>query len=398
MDEEENFPLDDEEEDKEPEPEAEEEPEEEPEDEEEPEPKPKKQGGCGLWKILTLILLILLITCYFTHGFKFGGVTGGVVAEEKTSTAGVSVTVLSDSRCKECDTTSLITQLETVFGELDVTELDYSDDEGKALYDETGVVYLPAVLFTDDVKTADAYDQLQMYLIPAGDYLSLRIGADFDPEAEICDNGIDDTGNGKIDCKDPGCEGSLVCREEKSKDLQVFVMSQCPYGTKALDAMKEVLEAFKDDSIKFNVHYIASENEDGSFNSLHGQAEVDEDLRQVCAKKYYEADNKYMDYIWCRNPDITSSDWEGCAKDNGMSATKIKACAEGDEGPELLAEDIRIAQELGISASPTWLANNKYTFSGIDAEKVKTEFCNYNEDLAGCGAELSSDTAVSGSC
>ena len=252
-------------------------------------------------------------------------------------------------------------------------------------------------MFSESVKDSEAYEQLAMYLIPAGEYLSLRIGADFDPEAEICDNEIDDTGNDLVDCEDPDCENSLLCREEIKKDLKVFVMSQCPYGTKALDAMKEVLEAFEDDNIKFDVHYIASENEDGTFNSLHGQPEVDENIRQLCAKKYYEADYKYMDYIWCRNPDIMNDDWESCAEDNDMSVTKIKACFEGDEGAELLAEDILIAQELGIGASPTWLANNQNTFGGIDAAKIQAEFCKYN-DLDGCGEELSSGTAVEGSC
>ena len=35
---------------------------------------------------------------------------------------------------------------------------------------------------------------------------------------------------------------SLLCREEKKNALDVFVMSQCPYGVLGLDAMKEVLD------------------------------------------------------------------------------------------------------------------------------------------------------------
>ena len=44
----------------------------------------------------------------------------------------------------------------------------------------------------------------------------MRIGASFDPNAEICDNGEDDRDNdGLIDCDDDECKDSMACREEK---------------------------------------------------------------------------------------------------------------------------------------------------------------------------------------
>ena len=50
----------------------------------------------------------------------------------------------------------------------------------------------------------------------------------------------------------------MQCRPEVPKKLDVFVMSQCPYGVKGLDAMKEVSDNFKKagESIDFTVHYI----------------------------------------------------------------------------------------------------------------------------------------------
>ncbi len=378
---------------------AEQKPAEQPKPEPQPVPQPvqkkPKQKKSVLWPALTVIFALLFVISLLTNGFHFGGgdVTGKVTAGD------LSAIILNDERCEECDTTNLVINLKQVFPNLEINEIDYSSEEGKELYDETGVINLPAVLFTEDVKESSGYGQVSPFLVPAGEYLSLRIGADFDPEAEICDNGVDDTGNDLVDCEDPDCEGSLLCRKEKEKDLQLFVMSQCPYGTMALNSMEEVLEAFEDDDISFDVHYIATEMEDGTFQSLHGQPEVDENIRQLCAKKYYETDNKYMEYIWCRNEDISSEEWENCAFKADMSTDKIKACSEGDEGAELLAEDIKIAQELKISASPSWIANNKYQFSGIDAETIKLQFCEHNPDLEGCGEELSENTeGVEGQC
>jgi 2-hydroxychromene-2-carboxylate isomerase len=302
----------------------------------------------------------------------------------------VMAVVLNDERCGEdCDMGGLMAALESIFPGLEVIELDYSSSEGKKLYKEAGLAYLPAILFDESVKEGEGYSDVESYLDPAGDYTSLRIGAVFDPTKEICSNSIDDTGDGKIDCDDPDCEGNLVCREEKKADLQVFIMSDCPYGKLAVEALKEVADNFGD-SITYEVHYIAGETVEG-FTSLHGTYESDEDIIQLCVKE--KSPEQWLDYIYCRSIEgISGNDWKGCADTAKVDVSAVQACFDGEEGKELLRQDIRIADSLGIGASPTWLANNKYAFGGIDAETVKTGFCLYNLELAGCSNTLSSDT------
>ena len=38
---------------------------------------------------------------------------------------------------------------------------------------------------------------------------------------------------------------------------------------------------------------------------------------------------------------------------------------------------------------PTWLANNKYTFSAVGAEDIRAGYCQHNTGLAGCANTLS---------
>jgi len=95
-----------------------------------------------------------------------------------------------------------------------------------------------------------------------------------------------------------------------------------------------------------------------------------------------------MDYIWCRNKDIRSSEWQSCTGSNGIATAKIKSCFEG-EGKKLHEEDIKIANSLGIGASPTWLVNGRYKFSGIDAETIRKNVCEHNPGLKGCENKLS---------
>lgn len=308
----------------------------------------------------------------------------------------VNAYIINDKRCGECDVAILVQQLNSIFPGLAITEYEYTDADGRAFYEKVGVKYLPAILFDDSVKDGEGYDNVRNYLEEYGDYYNLRIGSSFDPTTEICDNGKDDTGNGKVDCEDDDCAQSMVCREEKPENLQVFIMSDCPYGTKAVEALKEVRDNFG--SLDFEVHYIASEMGDG-FASLHGDYEVDENIVQLCALEH--SPGEWFDYLYCRSTKgIKDIDWKECAEETGVDIEAVEACFEGEEGKELLREDIKIANSLNIGASPTWLANNKYTFSGIDAETVKSSFCQYNPDIEGCENTLSSDTGgvPEGSC
>ncbi len=315
--------------------------------------------------------------------------------------AEVNLIILNDELCEECQQyNSLATQLKGIFAGLKVTIYDYEDAEGKKLYDDLDIVYLPAFLFDETVKEGEGYSNVERYLEPVGSYYSLRVGASYNPASEICDNQVDDRDqDGLIDCEDDECKEQVVCREEMKEKIDLFVMSQCPYGTIAMDSMKEVLENFKGE-IDFEMHFIATDNGDGTFSSLHGQPEVDENIRESCVMKYYPTDYKYMDYIWCRNKDISSTEWQSCATDNGMDVNKIKTCAEGEEGKELLREKIKLSNELGIGASPTWMANNKVIFSGLDAQTIKTNYCSANPELKGCDNTLTGQTAStpSGSC
>ena len=312
----------------------------------------------------------------------------------------VNAIVLTDKRCAKCQTGGLENNLKMrFFPKLKIETIDYSDPKGQEMYKKLGLKYLPVMLFTAGVEKADKYQQIQRWMIDKGEYKQLRIPANFDPTAEICDNKKDDTGNGKVDCADPTCKEQLVCRKEIPKKVEVFVMSQCPYGVRALDAMKEVLANVK--GINFDVHYIADEAEktETGFNSLHGQPEAKENIRQLCAKKYYPRNYKWMDYIWCRNKNIRSEDWQECAKSSGMDVAKIERCSTGAEGKALHAADIKIAKSLEVSGSPTWLANNKFKFSGIAADPIKTNICQHNAGLPGCDKKLTEKANVpAGSC
>ncbi|MFH1127453.1 MAG: hypothetical protein V1718_05080 [archaeon] len=147
---------------------------------------------------------------------------------------------------------------------------------------------------------------------------------------------------------------------ENAVKLDFYVMSQCPYGTQVEDAIKPVLDKLGN-NIDFSLNFIASDNGDGTFKSLHGQPEVEGNIVQLCAAKYNS--DKYMDMIICQNKNAGAipGNWEQCAADNSLDTEKIKACFEGEEGKELFRASIKASEAVSARGSPTiYLDDNPY--------------------------------------
>ncbi len=294
----------------------------------------------------------------------------------------VPIVILTDSRCKECRPEFWERTLKDMFPGAKIKVVDYVTRTGKRLYEKIGAVKLPVVLFGRAVEKSAFYERIRRRVTPRDKYLVMETYGKWDPTREICDNQKDDDGNGRTDCDDPACRYSLVCRKAEPRKLEVFIMSQCPFAVKGLDAMREVLRTF-DNDIRFEIHFIAEAQGEG-FRALHGQAEVDENIRELCVIKYYPDNFKYLDYIWCRNRDIRSDDWTACTGENGIDTTLVDLCFSGGEGKNLLREDIKIAEGLQILGSPTWVVNGRHKFNGIDAKVIIENFCAQNSEFWGC--------------
>lgn len=321
----------------------------------------------------------------------------------------IDLVILNDERCEDCVfADDVVTSLGEIFKGLNIKKVDYNTEEGKKIFEESNLEFLPAFLFSKNVENGEGYDNVKNYLYEKGIYLELAVGSDFNPSLEICDNSIDDTGNGLVDCKDSDCSSALVCRQEIVKKLDLFSMSDCPYGVQAMDALKEVVENFKNDDFNLNINYIGDSYTEEEFNnlndsakamceqrsngkyycSLHGGYEVEEDIRSLCVNNYYP--DKFLEYIWCRNEQgIKDGDYTQCFNKR-MDVAIVDKCVSSAEGIYLFEQNTQIAKDLNIGASPTWLVNNKYQASGIASDIIKQAFCKYNSNIESCENDLSS--------
>ena len=212
-------------------------------------------------------------------------------------------------------------------------------------------------------------------------------------------------------------------------DLDLYVMSQCPFGMKAQNKLLPMVDKYHD-RINMNMRYIATdvegklseeekkarqqladeqkkkmeleatknkEEESGQpgckasfeidpnakFQSLHGPSEVDENIRQLIVSKLYP--DQFLDFILERNKNIYG-DWKPVAKRLGIDPNEIDKAMNDGRGDEWFRENIKPGNEMGISASPTIRINQEPYKNTIEATPVLYEICQSMENpMPECG-------------
>ncbi|MDO9036475.1 MAG: DsbA family protein [Methanoregula sp.] len=192
--------------------------------------------------------------------------------------------------------------------------------------------------------------------------------------------------------------------------VDLYAMSYCPYGTQTETAMKPVVDLLGTDA-DFRVRYITSVTgtTPASVQSLHGAAEVQEDLRQVCINQLYP--KQFWNYLQhfddqCYPVAGNSAALAACVRNVtatlGMDSPSIAACAAGNETVSILAADETAAVAAGAYGSPTIIING-VTYSGArNPEAYKEAICNsFTTPPAACSTALASASntnPAAGSC
>lgn len=204
-----------------------------------------------------------------------------------------------------------------------------------------------------------------------------------------------------------GVEGAVGQAEDRVR-VELFVMPHCPYGVQAETALAPVLKDFGD-QIDFRLYFIAKEagREDtqapvarvstprsqpaceastvggtGRFRSLHGDAEVEEGIRQTAMMALYP--DRYYEYILCRNKALHADDWETCATAAGMDPARVAATASGPEGEALYLQNIRRGNRLGINSSPTLRVNGAEVKDVLTPHALVRRLCRGKRSPGAC--------------
>ena len=182
----------------------------------------------------------------------------------------------------------------------------------------------------------------------------------------------------------------------------LYVMSFCPYGTQAETGMGPVVDLLKSKA-DIRIRYITtvSGTTADSVESLHGPAEAQEDLRQICINTYYP--DQFWSYIKTFNEQCYPS-WkdaaalESCQEKTmaalSMDSAKIDTCSQGTEGLALLKADETASDTYHAKSSPMLFINGALYSGSRTAEAYKQAVCNSFETApAECSTAVSSAPA-----
>lgn len=183
-------------------------------------------------------------------------------------------------------------------------------------------------------------------------------------------------------------------------EIKFFVMSFCPFGNQAEAGLEPVYQLLKD-KVTWSPRYIVSEN-NGSFESLHGPAELNQNVREICAFNLGNQD-KWWQFVSLVNEKCDSQNadtcWTAQAKTAGLDTAKISACEAGQK-TALLRKEIAETQKYKASGSPTVVINGALYNGGRSPEDYKKAICSaFENPPEECNTVLGQESAASnGGC
>lgn len=182
--------------------------------------------------------------------------------------------------------------------------------------------------------------------------------------------------------------------------VELFVMSQCPYGTQMEKGILPVVRALGDTvdfQIKFNSY------------AMHGEVELIEQINQHCIMT--EQEDVYLDYLECF---LVAGDSKSCAASAKVDTKKMESCfAKTDAEYNILSDfenkigyqgsypGFNISKDdntkYGVGGSPTLVINGQTISASRDSASLLYTICSaFNTQPDACFETLSSASPTPG--
>lgn len=138
----------------------------------------------------------------------------------------------------------------------------------------------------------------------------------------------------------------------KTTQIDLYIMSQCPYGIPAISDMLRINDRFS--KIRLEVWFIGDINKDGSLRSLHGYQEIEEEKLWLAVQNLYP--HLWYDFLYLCTTEGMPAPF--ALKELDLDTTRIFEWVEVN-GENELACHYRRSNRLSIDASPTLFINNE---------------------------------------
>jgi hypothetical protein len=313
--------------------------------------KKTKLKKITMWQTATAILGILLIASVFTAGFgikKGTGTSGESLTIEEASDK--AITYINTNLLQPGTSAKLVSSEEK--SDLYNIKMDIGGREFDSYVTKDGGLLFPSVVdLSEEVEAPSTETQQQP---PA-------------PDVEKSDK----------------------------PNVELFVMSHCPFGTQAEKGIIPVAELLGD-KIDFEIKFVNY--------AMHGEKEVVEQTNQHCIKT--EEPDKFLPYLKCF---LKEGDGAACLEETEIDEAKLEACYEatdtefkitesledqstwsGGRFPLFLINDAE-CKEYGVRGSPSLVLNGKSVSSARSPAAFLSTICSaFSEPPPECEQQLDS--------
>lgn len=183
-------------------------------------------------------------------------------------------------------------------------------------------------------------------------------------------------------------------------NVELFVMSHCPYGTQIEKGILPVLETLGD-KIDFELKFCDY--------AMHDKIELDEQLNQYCIQK--NENEKFLPYLTCFLEAGNTSD---CLDKNGINKSKLSSCVKDTDNTFNVTKNYNDKStwkgrypgfgvyqadntKYGVGGSPALIINGKTVGSARSADALLTSICaGFENPPEQCATELSTASPSAG--
>ena len=173
--------------------------------------------------------------------------------------------------------------------------------------------------------------------------------------------------------------GQPECAQQGMLKAEGFIMSYCPYGVQWVSATLDPMINNLGAALDYKPYFIMQKGADGKLTAMHGQKEVDENLRMICIRDKWSV-QKWLEYTRCFSAEIFNNreapkDWTFCAKQVGIDPAAVDACFK-TEAASLAEKDLQLVMKYNAGASPTAVYNcHKNIVGAIPFQNIKGAVC-----------------------
>lgn len=278
----------------------------------------------------------------------------------------VTVKVLSDASCEECDPGQAIVAIRRALPTIDAVQVDIDSQDGRQLIDQSSINALPAFFFDANIEKTQFFTTAASLFgdkLPGGWYAvdAARIGMTPGKFLSLPEVGADDLVLGN--------------RDAKVKVVE-FSDFQCPYCKAFQPAIKQMLDEYGD-----RVTYVYKQF---PLTSIHPQAE-DAALAVECANeqgKWFE----YGDNLFAKQDEwgkaVGTQKFKDYARALRLDTVKFSQCLDTDKYADRIREQLSEGEKFGITGTPGTFVNGKFIGGYVGYDDLKKMI---DDELASAG-------------